>query len=140
MKVEVVTEASGIPVGVATDAASVPETVLAGAALADVPPSVPVPTGVPVVADRGYDSDPLRAFLEGEGFTLVAAHRRGRKRKKTADGRRLRRLKRRWKVERSFAWLHSYRRVVTRYERRMDLYDGFVHLALAFMALNRLVK
>lgn len=134
------TEAHGIPVGVATDAANVPETVLAGAALADIPPSVPVPAGVPVVADRGYDPDPLRAFLADQGFALVAAHRKGRERKRTADGRRPRRLKRRWKVERSFAWLHGYRRVVTGYERRMDLYDGFVHLALAFMALNRLVK
>ena len=47
---------------------------------------------------------------------------------------------RRFTVERTFAWLHSYRRVMTRYERRVDLYDGFVHLALAFICLNRLVK
>ena len=132
------TEASGIPVGVATDAASVSETLLAGAALADI--SAPVPAGVPVVADRGYDSDPLRLMLAAEGFTPVARHRKGRKRKPTADGRRLRRLVRRWKVERTFAWLHSYRRVVTRLERRMDLYDGFAHLALAVMSRNRLVK
>lgn len=39
-----------------------------------------------------------------------------------------------------FAWLHGYRRVVTRHERRVDLYDGFVHLACAFIALNRLVR
>ena len=38
------------------------------------------------------------------------------------------------------AWMHSYRRVLTRYERRVGLYDGFVSLACAFMALNRLVK
>lgn len=138
MKVEVVTDAGGLPIGVATDAASVPETVLAEVALADI--SVPVPAGVPVVADRGYDSDPLRTALADRGFTLVARHRRGRKRPPTADGRRLRRQKRRWKVERTFAWLHSYRRVVTRFEKRVDLYDGFVHLALAFMCLNRLVK
>ena len=102
--------------------------------------SVPVAAGVPVVADRGYDSDPLREALAGDGFTLVAPHRKGRKRPPTADGRRLRRYKRRYVVERTFAWLHSYRRVVTRYERRVDLYDGFVHLACAFIALNRLVR
>jgi transposase len=140
MKVEVVTERTGVPIGVATDAASVPETVLAGAALADIPSAVPVPLGVPVVADRGYDSDPLREALADGGFTLVAPHRRNRTRPKTADGRRLRRYKRRWIVERTFAWVHSYRRVVTRFDRRVDLYDGFVHLACAFIALNRLVK
>ena len=135
MKVELVTDAGGVPIGVTTDAANVPETVLAGVALAGIPAVVPVPAGVPVVADRGYDSDPLREQLAADGFI-----RRNRRRPRTADGRRLRRYKRRWKVERSFAWLHSYRRVVTRFERRVDLYDGFVHLACAFMALNRLVK
>ena len=140
MKVEAVVEATGLPLGVATDGASVPETVLAGAALADIPPSVPIPDGVPVVADRAYDSDPLRGQLADDGFVLVAPHRKGRKRPRTADGRRLRRYKRRYIVERSFAWLHSYRRVMTRYERRVDLYDGFVHLACAFICLNRLVK
>jgi transposase len=140
MKVEVVTEATGIPIGVATDAANIPETVLAGAALADIPGDVPVPFGVPVVADRGYDSDPLREALADDGFTLVAPHRKNRTRPKTADGRQLRRYKRRYIVERTFAWVHSYRRVVTRFERNVNLYDGFVHLACAFIALNRLVQ
>ena len=135
-----VIEADGLPVGVATDAADVPETVLGPAALAAIPAAVRVRFGVPVVADRGYDSDPLREALANDGFTLVARHRRGRKRKPTADGRRLRRCRRRWEVGRTFAWLHTYRRVVTRHERRVDLYDGFVDLACAFMVLNRLVK
>ncbi len=52
----------------------------------------------------------------------------------TSDGRRERRLKRRWKVERTYAWLHSYRRVVTRYEKSRCRYEGFVSLACAFIA------
>lgn len=140
MKVEVVTEATGIPIGVATDAANVPETVLAGAALADIPADVPVPFGVPLIADRAYDSDPLRDDLAADGYRLLSPHRKNRTRPSRNDGRRMRRYKRRWIVERTFAWVHSYRRVVTRYERRVDLYDGFVHLACAFIALNRLVK
>jgi transposase len=140
VKVAVVIDRTGIPVGVATDAAHVPETVVGPAAVASIPAGVRLRWGLPLVADRGYDSDPLRDRLAGEGFTLVAPHRRGRKRPKTTDGRRLRRYRRRWRVERTFAWLHSYRRVVTRLEERIDLYDGFVHLACAFIALNRLVK
>jgi IS5 family transposase len=103
VKVEVVVERTGIPIGVATDAADVPETALAGPALADIPAGVAVPPGVPVVADRAYDSDPLRAELAGDGFTLIAPHRRNRKRPPTADGRRLRRYKRRWIVEKGQA-------------------------------------
>jgi transposase len=139
MKVEVAVDATGIPVGVATDAANVPETVLGGVALASIPRAVPVRDATPVVADKGYDSDPLRDHLADAGFILVAPHRKNRARPRTADGRRLRRSKRRWIVERSIAWLHSYRRAVTRFERLVHLYDGFVFLALAFIGLNRLL-
>ena len=114
---------------------------LAPAALADIPVTVSVPWGVPVLADRAYDSDPLREQLDLDGFRLLARHRTNRTNRTKPpanDGRRLRRLKRRWVVERSFAWLKSFRRVATRYERVCHLYDGFVALACAFIALARL--
>ncbi len=138
MKVEVVTDRTGVPIGVVTDAADVPETALGPVALGIIPEDVGVPAGVPVVADRGYDSDPLREQLAEDGFVLVAPHRKGRKRPPTSDGRRLRRYRRRYIIERTFAWLHSYRRVVTRFERHVHLFDGFVCLACAFIALGRL--
>ena len=140
MKVAVAIDRTGVPVGVATDAADVPETAVGPAALACIPAGVRLRWGLPVIADRAYDSDPLRERLAADGFTLVAPHRRNRRRPRTADGRRLRRYRRRWLVERTFAWLHSYRRVVTRFERKIELYDGFVHLACAFIALGRLEK
>lgn len=137
MKIAVVVDRSGIPLGVATDAASVPETLVGPAAVAGIPLSIRLRLvwGLPLVADRAYDSDPLRDHFAGCGFRLLSPHRASRN-----DGRRMRRYKRRWIVERTFAWLHSYRRVVTRWEKRIDLYDGFVDLACAFIALNRLVK
>ena len=131
---------TGVPLGVATDAANVAETVVGPAAVAGIPAGVRLRWGLPLVADRAYDSDPLRLYFAARGFILIAPHRRGRRRRRTADGRRLRRYKRQWIVERTFAWLHSYRRVVTRFEKSINLYDGFVHLACAFIALNRLVK
>ena len=140
MKVEIATDRTGLPVGVATDAADVSETALGPAALATIPAAVDVPFGVPVLGDKGYDSDHLREYLADEGYRLVARHRKNRVKPPTADGRACRRLKRRWIVERTFAWLHAFRRVVTRFERRVDLYDGLVHLACAFICLNRLVK
>jgi transposase len=112
---------------------------VAGPALADIPPDLPVPWLVPVLADRAYDSDPLREQLDLDGFRLLARHRRNRTKPPVNDGRRLRRLKRRWVVERSFAWLKGFRRVGTRYERRCDLFDGFVSLACALVALNKLL-
>jgi transposase len=68
-----------------------------------------------------------------------AAHRRNRKRRKTQDGRRLRRYRRRWTIERLFAWLGNYfRRLVVRYERQVENYLGFVQLGCAVILLRQL--
>ena len=115
-----------------------PETALGPAALAMLLLLLPL-APVPVLADRAYDSDWLREHLAGLGFILVAAHRSNRVKESTNDGRTLRRLSRRWKVERTFAWLHSYRRVVTRYEKAVERYEGFANLACAFIALGNLL-
>lgn len=134
-----VVDRTGLPIGVATDAANVPETAVGPAAVACIPAGVRLRWGLPLIADRAYDSDPLRDYFAARGFLLLSPHRRNRVRASVNDGRRMRRYARRWIVERTFAWLHSYRRVVTRFERYIDLYDGFVHLACAFIGLNRLV-
>ena len=77
------------------------------------PPSTPASSPssrTRLIGDRGYDSDPLDALLrERYGIEMIAAHRRGR-RAPTQDGRPLRRHRRRWKIERFFAWLHNSRR------------------------------
>ena len=65
-----------------------------------------------LILDRGYDSDPLRRRLADRGIEMICPHRKNRKRAKTQDGRKLRRYKRRWKVERTFAWLGNFRRLV----------------------------
>ena len=110
---------------------------LAEPVLADLPAGIAVPAGVPVVADKGYDSDPLRQRLAAAGFVLVSPHRANRTRPPTSDGRRLRRYRRRWLVERTNAWLQNFRRVVTRWERFSYVYHGFVQLACALIALSR---
>ena len=81
------------------------------------------------IADKAYDSDPLDAELTAQGVEMIAPHKRNRKKQKTQDGRKLRRYKRRWKVERLFAWLHKFRRVVVRYDYHAENFLGFVHLA-----------
>lgn len=69
-----------------------------------------------LIGVKAYDSDPLDAELIEKGVEMIAPHKRNRKKAKTQDGRKLRRYKRRWKVERLFAWLHKFRRVVVRYD------------------------
>jgi transposase len=67
-----------------------------------------------LIGGRAYDSDPLDADLTAQGVEMIAPHRRNRKKAKTQDGGKLRRYKRRWKVERLFAWPGNFRRLVVR--------------------------
>lgn len=59
-------------------------------------------------------------------------------RRKTQDGRPLRRYKRRWKIERLFAWFMRFRRLVTRWESKTENFLGFLHLACLVILLRRL--
>ena len=88
-----------------------------------------------LVGDAAYDQ--LDAELAQRGVELIASHRRDRKRK-TQDARPLRRYRRRWKVERLFAWLQNYRRIVVRYERHAENSLGMSHLACCLILLRRL--
>jgi len=90
-----------------------------------------------MIGDAAYDSDGLDATLAAVDIELIAPHR-GNRVNLTQDGRALRRYKRRWKVERLFAWLQNSRRLVTRYERRAANFMGFLHLACAIILLRHL--
>ncbi len=89
-----------------------------------------------MIGDKAYDSDPLDAELKELDIELIAPHKANRKKARTQDGRKLRRYKRRWKIERLFAWLQNFRRIIVRYEYHSDNYLGFVHLACIVILLR----
>jgi transposase len=92
-----------------------------------------------LIGDRAYDSDGLDERLREErGIELIAWHRSNRKRAKTPGGRPPRRMRRRWRVERLFAWLQNYRRLVTRYERHAENFLGFAYLGCICVLLRHL--
>src|SRR6516164_6818344 len=64
-------------------------------------------------------------------------HRRNRT-NRAQDGRLLRRNRHRWKIERLFASLQNYRRLVTRYEYYLENFTGMLHLACALILLRHL--
>lgn len=90
-----------------------------------------------LVGDNAYDSDKFDAELRQYGIEVIAPHRSNRK-NKTQDGRRLRRYRRRWKVERLFAWLQNFRRLVVRYERHAENFLGMLHLGCCVILLRHL--
>jgi len=135
MKLEIVVDASGLPLGMEIAAANVSEQALLMPALNDVP--VAVPPGTPVIADKGHDADALRDELEAAGYTPIIPHRKNRVKPSRNDGRRLRRYGHRWLVERTNAWLHCYRGLAVRWAYYPFMYVGFVYLSFMHMALQR---
>ena len=83
-------------------------------------------------ADRGYDHDKYRRLVWARGIRPLIA-RRG-----VAHGSGL--GKHRWVVERTFAWLHAFKRLRTRYEVRADIHLGLLTLAAALICLRHLKK
>jgi len=89
-----------------------------------------------LITDRAYDADWLRILLCSRGIELICPHRQGRHRPALQDGRRLRRYQRRWKIERTIAWLGYYRRLLICWERNLNMYRQFVHLACLMIAVR----
>jgi transposase len=95
-----------------------------------------------VVADRGYDWQYLRRELRARGITPYIPKRQGWKHnKKHPMSTRLKHwYRKRWVVERSFAWLQNYRKLTVRWERSLTTYAGLMHLALVMICLGRVLK
>jgi transposase len=138
--------ARGPPLGAYLDAASPAEVTRLEQTLDTVAVGRPGKPGRPrkrpdrLIADRGYDSNPLRARLARRGIEPIIPARRHHRRATHQDGRKLRRYRRRWIVERTFAWLGHFRRLVVRYERLITTYAGFFHLACTLLTLRRVLK
>jgi transposase len=142
----VVVDGAGLPLGSHLHSASPSEVKLVEATLATIRIGRTHCAGRPrqkplrLVADRGYDSDPLRQQLAARGIELIAPHRKNRRKPPTQDGRALRRYKRRWTVERTFAWLGNFRRLVVRHDRSLTIYQAFFHIACFMIVLRRVLK
>lgn len=134
-KIMAVTDGHGVPVAVHVASASPHETRLVEATLDDgFAPALPQK----LLGDLAYDSDPLDEKLQAKyGIDLIAPHKSNRRKPPTQDGRPLRRFCRRWKVERFFAWLHNFRRLVTRWEYKASNFLGMLQLACILILLRR---
>jgi hypothetical protein len=120
-----VADRNGLPVSVCAESATPHEVTLA------------VSTLLQMVVPDAYDSERLDAELKFYGIEVIAPHRRNR-RNSTPDGRRLKRYRRRWKIERLFAWLQNFRRLVVKYERHAENFLGMLQLASSLILLRHL--
>jgi transposase len=129
-KHHVLTDAHGIPL-VATLTAANRHDLTQLLPLVDAMPPLRGRVGPPVCkpqliqGDRGYASQPHRDALHRRGILTQLAHRR------VPHGSGLGRT--RWVVERTFAWLHRFRRLAVRYERRPCVHEAFLSLACSLI-------
>jgi transposase len=132
-KHHVLVDANGVPVSA----------ILTGANRNDVTQLLPLIDAIPQIrgtrgrplrkpkvlyADRGYDSNAHRRRLRERGIRPVIARRR------TEHGSGLGKC--RWVVERTHSWLHGFRRLRIRFERRSDIHEAFLKLACALVCWN----
>ena len=83
-----------------------------------------------VLGDRAYDHDKYRRLVRKRGIKPVIARRQ------TEHGSGLGRH--RWVVERTFAWLHNFKRLLVRYERRADIHHALLALGCCLVCFRRL--
>jgi transposase len=142
-KCMVVVDGHGIPIGAQLASAQLAECRLAESTVATV--KVPCKgRGRPrshlkrVIADRGYDSDALRNRFKGRGTELIVPYRKYIRNRRFEDKRKLRRYRKRWKIERTNAWLQNFRRIQVRFDRILTVFQGFFHCACLIIALRHL--
>ena len=93
-----------------------------------------------VIGDMAYDSDPLdKRLAEERGVEMIAPHKSNRCQPATQDGRTLRRYRNRWKIERLFAWLQNFRRLVVRYEYHLENFLAMIQLGCIVVLLRRVL-
>ena len=83
-----------------------------------------------VAADRGYDHDKYRVQLRERGIAPEIARR--------GTGHRSGLGRYRWVVERTFAWLHQFKRLLVRYDRRAEIHEAFLALGCCLVCYRRL--
>lgn len=127
------TDAQGVPLSAFTTSAQVAE-VSTIETLVDVRPLRKRPERL--VYDKAADADWLRAALGQRGIEQVTPHRSNRRKAPLQDRRKLRRYRRRWKIERTISWLGHHRRLLVRHEYYAQLLEGFLHWACLLLCLR----
>jgi transposase len=130
----------GVPLAAVSAPASVGETKLVDPVLEQLA-GIGCPHIWPeiIVGDKAYDSDPLRAMMTSVGIDLLAPHRKNRRPEtRTNDGRKMRRYRNRWRVERTFAHAGNHRRFTTRYERLLVTANAVVNAVCMLLVLGKL--
>lgn len=122
-----------MPIGLAVDGANRNDFKMARATIKSIPIDRPRPTRrrrQGLCLDKGYDYGEVRDLAQEFGYT---AHIRARGEEALKIKQEVGFKARRWVVERTHSWMNRFRRILTRWEKKLENYLGFLHLACALI-------
>lgn len=131
------TDAVGIPVGLAIGPANRNDHKMTRETLESRPVRPPRGTSQHMCLDKGYDYDETREVLAAFRFV---AHIRSRGEEKVEMERNRKRRPRRWPVERTHSWMNRFRRLLIRWEKRLENYVAMAHLACGWITLRAALR
>ena len=136
VKRSLLTEAAGVPIGLAVDGANRHDCKMVEATLDSVPVKRPRPTRKHpqgLCLDKGYDYPAVRDLVKQFGYT---AHIKARGEEAQAIKQQAGFKARRWVVERTHSWMNRFRRILIRWEKKPENYVGLLHLVCAIITFR----
>jgi putative transposase len=128
-KRSLLTDAAGIPIGLAVEGANRNDFKMARETIVSIPVPRPTPTESKpqgLCLDKGYDYEEVRELAREFEFT---AHIRARGEEAKDIKKKAGFKARRWVVERTHSWMNRFRRILVRWEKRADTYIAMLHFA-----------
>ncbi len=130
------TEGHGRPIGVAVDGANRHDMKLVERTLEAAMVQRPEPTAYQpqnMCLDKGYDYPEVRKLVAAWGYTgHIKSRGEERAEKRSIPGYRARR----WIVERTHSWLNRFRRLLIRWEKKVENYVAMLHFACAWITFR----
>jgi len=131
-KRSILVDGNGVPLSVSVDAANRHDMKMTKPTLQNVVINKPEPTiksKQHMCMDKGYDYPEVYELLEDYGYTIhVRLRGKGRSRRKIPKYR-----ARRWVVERTHSWINRFRRLLIRWEKKIENYIAMLHFACAWI-------
>lgn len=135
-KRSILVDGRGVPLGIAVAGANTNDHLLLQETLDSIPEACPLaPENIEqgLWLDKGYDYDAVHGQVRENGYVPHIIPRDAeRELLTTIPGYRARR----WPVERTISWQNRFRRILVRWEKKVDNYTAMVHLACAFIAFK----
>jgi putative transposase len=138
-KRSILVDGKGVPLGVSVDGANRHDMKMSKATLQSIVIYKPEPTirsKQHMCLDKGYDFPEVYELLEEYGYTIhipLRGEEKSNSRRKEISGYRARH----WVVERTHSWMNRFRRLLIRWDKKVENHIAMLHFACAWITYRR---